>query len=118
MKEFRKVSLFLLAVLLVAGCMSGSKPSARQALAEVVPARLEAPSGSARQSALMTAEEAQAIALAHAGLDAERVRRLRAEYDVERGVPVYEVEFEEGRWEYEYEIHAETGEILSVEKDA
>jgi len=29
----------------------------------------------------------------------------------------YEVDFEAGAYEYEYEIHAETGEILKSEKE-
>ena len=62
-------------------------------------------------------EEAKAIALAHAGLTADQVKGLRAEYDREDGKPVCEVEFRVGNWEYDYEIHAETGKILDWEKD-
>lgn len=65
----------------------------------------------------LTAEEAKAIALDHAGFTADQVRELEAELDFEGGIPVYEVDFEAGKWEYSYEIHAETGEILSWEKD-
>lgn len=65
----------------------------------------------------LTAEEAQAIALQHAGLTADQVNGLRSEYDVDDGVSVYEIEWRCGRWEYEYEIHAETGAILDWEKD-
>ena len=62
-------------------------------------------------------EEAQTIALQHAGFTADQVTFLRTEFDFDDGVPQYDVEFHEGRWEYEYEIHAETGVILSFEKD-
>lgn len=65
----------------------------------------------------LTAEEAKAIALEHAGFTAEQVRYLHAEPELRDRVPHYDVEFQEGRWEYEYEIHAETGKILSFEKD-
>ena len=65
----------------------------------------------------LTAEEAQAIALNHAGFTADQVRFLRTEPELRDRVPHYDVEFQEGRWEYDYEIHAETGEILSFEKD-
>ena len=64
----------------------------------------------------LTAEEAKAIALKHAGLAEEQVRSLRVEFETERGVPKYEVDFVSNGWEYEYDIHAETGEILSFEK--
>lgn len=66
---------------------------------------------------MLTAQQAKEIALAHAGLTADQVRFLRADFDIDRGVPKFEVEFTHDRWEYEYDIHAETGKILSFEKD-
>ena len=63
----------------------------------------------------LTEAEAKAIALAHAGLT--EVTALEIEYDVDDGIPTYELEFESGQWEYGYEIHAETGEILDWEKE-
>ena len=71
----------------------------------------------AAEPALLTAEEAQSIALNHAGFAADQVRFLRTEPELRDRVPHYDVEFAEGRWEYEYEIHAETGAVLSFEKD-
>ena len=62
-------------------------------------------------------EEAIAIALAHAGLTREQVRDLEAELDKERGVLVFEVDFETREYDYEYEIHAETGEIRKAHKE-
>ena len=47
----------------------------------------------------------------------EEVQRLRAEPELHDRVPHYDIEFHHGRLEYEYEIHAETGDILSHEKD-
>ena len=69
------------------------------------------------EATLLTEEEAEAAALAHAGLAAGEVRFDRTEKDREKGVPVYEVEFRAGNWEYSYEIHAETGKILEWEKE-
>ncbi|MBQ3216775.1 MAG: PepSY domain-containing protein [Oscillospiraceae bacterium] len=68
-------------------------------------------------AATLSPEDAQAIALEHAGFTSEQVSQLRAEYEIDDGIPQYDVEFREGRWEYSYEIHAETGAILSFEKD-
>lgn len=65
----------------------------------------------------LTAEEAKAIALKHAGLTAGQVKGLRAEYDVDDGVPEWEVEFYCDGMEYDYEIHAETGKIRSWDKE-
>jgi uncharacterized membrane protein YkoI len=66
---------------------------------------------------VLTAEEAQAIALEHAGFTADQVRFLRTEPELRDRVPHYDVEFQEGRWEYDCEIHSETGEILSFDRD-
>ena len=66
---------------------------------------------------LLTKEEAEKIALDHAGLSADQVQRLRAELDYERGKPEYEVDFRVDRWEYDYDIDAQTGEIRSWDKD-
>ena len=65
----------------------------------------------------VTAEQAKQIALAHAGLTAEQVTRLKVERDREKGIWVYEVEFRQGRWEYDYEIHVETGKVLEWDKE-
>lgn len=67
--------------------------------------------------AVLGLEEAQSIALKHAGFAADQVTALRTEYEMEHGIPQYDVEFRHGIWEYDYEIHADTGEILSFSKD-
>ncbi len=63
--------------------------------------------------------EAKAKALAHAGLQESQVTFLRAELDQDDGRQVYEVEFytQDGK-EYDYEIDAAAGEILSYDYDA
>ncbi len=76
-----------------------------------------APLNSGAESRKLTAAEAEDIALADAGLTRETVTRLYTEFDYDDGVPQYEVQFEHERLEYEYEIHAETGSILSRDKD-
>lgn len=65
----------------------------------------------------LTTGEVQAIALEHAGFTADQVQFLHAEFEIDDGIPQYDVQFHQGHWEYEYEIHAETGVILSFEKD-
>ena len=66
---------------------------------------------------LIGKDKAKSIALKHAGFSADEVSGLKAEYDKDDGIPVYEVEFYKDRLEYSYEIHGETGEILSWEID-
>ena len=57
------------------------------------------------------AKEAQNIALQHAGFQPSEVRMDRADYDFDDGVPEYEVEFYKDKMEYDYTIHALTGEV-------
>ena len=62
-------------------------------------------------------EKAKGIALAHAGLSNDKVSFVKAKLDYEDGVKVYDVEFYSGNVEYDYEIDAANGAILSVDKD-
>ena len=55
-------------------------------------------------------------------VDAAKVSRadisdLSCKLEEDDGVMIYQVEFEHGRYEYEYEIDAKTGKILDVEID-
>ena len=65
----------------------------------------------------LTADDAKAIALQHADLTEPQVSRLRAEYEFDDGIPQYHVEFRYNGLEYDYEIHADNGQILSFEKE-
>lgn len=58
-------------------------------------------------------QSARDIALAHAGVALDQVRELEVELDD----GCYQVEFKAGRYEYEYEISAGDGSILSAERD-
>lgn len=42
---------------------------------------------------------------------------VKAEFDKDDGVPVYEIEMVEGKYEYDVKIHAKTGKILEFEKE-
>ena len=56
-------------------------------------------------------------ALAEAGLSESDISHLSVKFDHEHGRAEYEVEFYSGRTEYNYEIDAATGEIISSEID-
>ena len=58
-------------------------------------------------------EEATAIALAHAEISQSKAYDLEVELDREWGILLYEVTFESGGLEYEYEIEARTGKLRS-----
>lgn len=81
----------------------------------------DASASSAQQSTASSGaiDEAQArsIALEHAGVAESDAKFYRVERDSDDGRAVYEVEFYSGNTEYDYEISAETGEILSYDSD-
>lgn len=70
----------------------------------------------------LTLEQAKETALKHAGLKADAVTFVKAEQDYENGKLVYEVEFVAGSgnsfMEYDYEIDAATGTVVSYDYDA
>ena len=64
-------------------------------------------------------EKAKEIALRHAGLTVEEVNSLRAERERDDKRTIYDVEFySKDNREYDYEIDAKTGEIISYDADA
>ena len=71
----------------------------------------------------LTAQDAERIALEHAGVAAEDAVYLYSEFEWDDGIPMYEVNFRVAREnsnryvEYEYGIHANTGKILDFERD-
>ncbi len=67
---------------------------------------------------LISAEAAKSKALAHAGLTANQVTFVRSQMDWENGRQVYEVEFYTNNKEYDYEIDALTGAVVSFDYDA
>ena len=58
-----------------------------------------------------------AIALADAGFKAEEVADLKAHYDSEDGVAVYEVDFTANGFEYDYSVKASDGTILESQRE-
>ncbi len=75
-------------------------------------------SGEASNKAYIGETKATEIALGQAGLTAEAVKGLEVELDYERGIMVYEVEFETAEFEYEYEINALDGSIVKASVEA
>ena len=65
----------------------------------------------------LSRDEAINKALQKAGVKRADVRDLEAELDRERGGIYWEVDFESGKLEYSYDINAETGEVVKVERE-
>ena len=50
-------------------------------------------------------------------LTIDQVQRLRTNFEIDDGVPRYDVEFFTDNLKYEFEIDAQTGKILSFDRD-
>lgn len=74
-------------------------------------------SAAAGSEKLVTKAKAEEVALGHAGLKKSQVKFFECKLDRENGIKVYEVEFDYGGYEYEYEVNAVSGKVISVEKN-
>ena len=108
-----KVEESLRNVVATAPAPAATEPAAAPAAEPTIPA---APVEKLPDAAL-TREQAEKIALDYVGFTADQVTRLRTEYEIDDGLPQFDIEFLQGDWEYEFEIHAENGQILSYDKD-
>ncbi len=82
------------------------------------PAPTAAPTPAPTQPAApstISAEKAKQIALSHAGVGGASF--IKVELDTDDGVQVYEIEFKVGNVEYEYDINAISGEIISSKSE-
>ncbi|HLR91800.1 MAG TPA: PepSY domain-containing protein, partial [Atopostipes sp.] len=71
----------------------------------------------AKKADYLSLEQAKEIAFKHAGVDSSNARFDDQEFDIDDGVPSYELEFYVNGNEYEYDIHAVSGSILKFEHD-
>ena len=99
-----------------AGDDDGTAPA--PAAASPSPSAGQTTGGQAAATAV-TEEQARETALSHAGLTADQVTFVRSKLDRDDGRLMYDVEFYTSDYkEYDYEIDAATGEILSYDYDA
>lgn len=121
----RLTALLLMFVLLFAGCAGtpsgGSVESTTPdstpitTTPEQTPEQPQTPDQT--KTGKLTREEAISVALDAASLTEQDVLRIWAEYELDDGVPEFEVEFRTADTEYDYTIHAETGAILSWDQE-
>ena len=114
MKNVLVLLLSALLILTLFGC--GEPPVDEKQPSSSTLIHSSLPSATPQTNAKISREEAILKALDNAGLKKEEVRDIDAELDLERGVTVWEVDFESGRIEYSYEIDAQTGETVRLEK--
>ena len=128
-KQLTAVLLIFGLLLTMAGCSAANAVAHRDAAEERVEEKMDRIEESVEQAvhraalpaentgSTITKAQAENIALEYAGFSAEQVSRLRTEYEIDDRTPQYDVSFCEGDWEYEFEISAEDGRILSFDKD-
>lgn len=73
--------------------------------------------GTTNESQFIGGEKAKEIAFASARVTATSVTNLEVELDCDDGILIYEVEFNAGRNEYEYDINAKDGNIVKSSID-
>ena len=73
--------------------------------------------GSANEQSYIGKDKAKEIAFSNAKVSANNVSNLEVELDCDDGILIYEVEFNVGRNEYEYDINAKDGSIVNSSID-
>ena len=66
----------------------------------------------------LTSEEAKQVALSDAQVTEDEVINLRVETDYDDHVLVYEIDFTYDTYEYDYKIDANTGDVVSYDRDS
>ena len=132
MKKSLCAAVATLLALVLAGCTTravpatlGNAPKENAKITDQMPNDTKALPGTeedttepkATETARITAEEAKAAALTHAGVAATAAWDLEIDLEKERGVLYYEVSFESGGYEYEYLIDVSNGQIVHFEKE-
>lgn len=132
MKKTLILSAFVVTSLLLGGCSqqntnraensSMSDPAMPSTPAPIAHAAEQPQSQTAQNeengNAMISEEEAQNIALSHAGLTSEQVNFVKSTLDSDDGRSYYDVEFyTENGTEYDYEIDPYSGKILDNDFD-
>ena len=121
MKKFIALGCSLLLALSLAACGrdSNMKDDIKDGMSAIESTADDLMSGSGMGSsdAKITKEQAKSTVLSDAGVSEADVTGLRVDLDRDDGVLMYEVDFYVGGTEYDYEVDAKTGEIISSDKD-
>ena len=113
-----------LALALTTGCTAAAMGSSAANTSGLAPAGSPSSNttagiaGSADSTEYIPQADAESIALADAGLSADALSGSYSRLEYDDGRAVYDVEFWTADTEYDYEIDAVTGEILSMDYDA
>ncbi len=129
MKKFISIILAVAFITALVGCATSTTqssnitptPTSAQTQTEITPKPTVETQIETKQptESLDRITESQAVkaALAHANLSESDITHLITEFDIDDGVETFEVDFHYGQYEYDYEINAITGEVISFDKD-
>ena len=84
---------------------------------KVIKKEIETKQSTTETTTMITKDKALEIALAHANVSKNNISNLEVKLDKDDGTTKYEVEFDVGTIEYDYDIDAVSGKILKVEKE-
>jgi uncharacterized membrane protein YkoI len=76
-----------------------------------------APAAKTEEATYVSAEEALAAALEHAGYKQHETTGLKTELEIDRNKPVYDIEFWAEGYDYDYKVDAQSGQVIMVEKE-
>lgn len=116
----KRMIILLLAILVMSGCSAKQVEERLDAAGDMVEEGLDNIMNSTDATTAkpdISEETAVSIALKHADTSKDKVSGLRTDYEVDDGEGHYDVRFLLDGQEYDYEIHAKTGKIISFEKD-
>lgn len=101
------------------GAILKAERKALPTVAAPVPVVQAAPAAvvQAAPAAPATEAEAKAVALAQAGVSEGEIKRYRAKFEIDDGIPQWEIEFRAGEYEYEATVNAATRTIIDFERD-
>lgn len=122
--NLKTIGIGALAALFLAGCGGAQEaPAPAEEPAQEAPAQetgtQEAATDTQSQAkeGEITSDEAKQIALTDAGVAEADAVFDDIDYEQENGKAIYEISFDVGTQEYEYDIDAATGDILKSEVD-
>ncbi len=96
--------------------ISGTESVTDKVVSDVNSATQNDDNNSMNLMAGITANDAKEAALRHAGLSESQISDVDIDLDRDNGKLIYEVDFNSGNTEYDYDIDAETGEVISADK--
>ncbi len=112
----KRLILLLVGILILGGCSTRDVENRLDAVGQKVGDGISKIMSSSEVQGI-SRQEAVSIALQHAGVTENQVKGLRTEYEVDDGVGHYDVRFLLNGQEYNYEISATDGKIISFEVD-